>query len=70
MDEIINLSASPANDNNRSSTIGGIKSLLCDGCGRAEAAHDGLCHACIALVDTLVDDRRGVGDWRGDNDGR
>lgn len=69
--ETICLSSDSANDNGRAGgRIGGIKSLLCDQCGREEAAVDGLCMSCIGLAETLVDERRGVSDWRGDHEGR
>lgn len=65
------LSASPANDNGRTlergiapGVIGGIKSLLCDGCGRRAATIDGYCDECVAEADTLRLERSI--DWKGE----
>lgn len=62
--EAITLSASPANDNATApGVIGGIKSLLCDACGRSEAARDGLCGDCIVDAEAEIAER---GPWQGD----
>ena len=64
MSEAITLSASPSNDNNKApGVIGGIKSLLCDACGRREAVCDGYCDECLFDGEAEIEDRR---PWRGD----
>lgn len=64
MSEAITLSASPSNDNAKApGVIGGIKSLLCDACGRREASTDGLCDVCLVDAEAEIAER---GPWRGD----
>ena len=64
MGEMIQLSATPANDNARAGgVIGGIKSLLCDACGRREALCDGYCGECLLDGEAEIAERR---PWRGD----
>lgn len=64
MSEAIILSAAPANDNARApGVIGGIRSLLCDACGRREAASDGLCGVCLVDAEAEIAER---GPWNGE----
>lgn len=66
MTEAIKLTGVVANDNAQGKApgvIGGIKSLLCDGCGRNEAVLDGLCGPCFVEAETLIQERRP--EWRG-----
>lgn len=63
MDITIDTNATPDNDNAR--TFRSIKDLLCDACGEREATRDGYCEECIADVNAMIDERRGVDDWKG-----